>query len=69
MSALVVTYGRIEATVNAYLWGENGRGIKDIKAINLACEGATRVENGGFGCTRMVAIMLRCKCGSISSSL
>jgi hypothetical protein len=21
------------------------------------CEGATRVENGGFGCTRMVAVL------------
>jgi len=69
MSVLVVTYGRIKAKVDAYLLRKNGRGIKVIKAIKLACEGATSVENGGFGCTRMVAIRLRCKCGSMSSTL
>ena len=55
MSVLVITYKRIEAKVDAYLWGKNRRGMKDIKTINLACEGATKVENDGFGCNRMVA--------------
>ena len=37
--------------------GKNGRGTNDREVMDLMCEGATRVENGGFGCTRMVAVL------------
>jgi hypothetical protein len=41
----------------------------DREAINLACEGATEIENGGIGCIGMVAVRLRCKCGLVSFTL
>jgi hypothetical protein len=37
--------------------GKNRRGTNDREVMDLMCEGATRVENGGFGCTRMVAVL------------
>jgi hypothetical protein len=55
--------------MGAYLWGENGREIMDREAMNLACEGATEIENGGIGCIGMVAVMLRYKCGSVFFTL
>jgi len=41
----------------------------DREAINLECEGATEIENGGIGCIGMVAVRLRCKCGLMSFTL
>jgi len=49
--------------------GNNGRGLMDREAINLECEGATEIENGGIGCIGMVAVRLRCKCGLMSFTL
>ena len=49
--------------------GENGREIMDREAMNLACEGATEIENGGIGCIGMVPVMLRYKCGSVFFTL
>ena len=37
--------------------GKNRRGTNDREVMDLMCEGATRVENGGLGCTRMVAVL------------
>jgi hypothetical protein len=50
--------------VGACLQAKNKRRIKDKEAVNLVCEGTIRVENVGFGCTRMVVVRLRCKCVS-----
>jgi hypothetical protein len=43
--------------VAACLWEKNRRGTNDREVMDLMCEGATRVENGGLGCTRMIAVL------------
>lgn len=37
--------------------GKNGRATNDREVMDLICKGATRVENGGFGCTGMIAVL------------
>jgi hypothetical protein len=66
---LAVTCGIIEVKMGAYLWGGNGREIMDREAMNLACEGATEIENGGIGCIGMGVFMLKYKCGSVFFTL